>query len=243
LSAAFKNLDVGNVVSRNVTGLNSGTTYFYRVRAYNGGGTSTNSGTISLTTTSPTVQVTIQTNPIGRTFTIDGSTFSTTQTLSWTTGSSHTISTTSPQSGTTGMQFVWSSWSDGGAISHSATPSSNTTYTANFTTQFLLTMNAGTGGTVSPASAFFNSGQSVNISATPNAGFSFSSWSGTGTGSFSGATNPASVTMNGPITETASFVAIPKTIQLSAPSYSIGEGGQILNVNVTRAGRNCRCER
>jgi len=234
--SGFQNLDVGNVVSRNVTGLNSGTTYFYRVRAYNGGGTSTNSGTISLTTTSPTVQVTIQTNPIGRTFTIDGSTFSTTQTLSWTTGSSHTISTTSPQSGTTGMQFVWSSWSDGGAISHSATPSSNTTYTANFTTQFLLTMNAGTGGTVSPASAFFNSGQSVNISATPNAGFSFSSWSGTGTGSFSGATNPASVTMNGPITETASFVAIPKTIQLSAPSYSIGEGGQILNVNVTRGG-------
>src|SRR4029077_1930915 len=47
----YQDLDVGNVVSRSVTGLNAGTTYFYRVRAYNSGGTSGNSNTITVNTT------------------------------------------------------------------------------------------------------------------------------------------------------------------------------------------------
>ena len=44
------NLDVGNVTRQTVTGLASNTTYYYRVRAYNGNGTSGDSNTISLTT-------------------------------------------------------------------------------------------------------------------------------------------------------------------------------------------------
>ncbi|MGI9166225.1 MAG: InlB B-repeat-containing protein, partial [Pyrinomonadaceae bacterium] len=154
------------------------------------------------------IQVTLQTNPAGRSFTVDGTTYSTTQNLSWTPGSSHTISTASPQSGGTGTQYVWSNWSDAGGITHTVAPSSSTTYTANFTTQHFLTMAAGTGGTVSPASGFFNSGQSVNISATANTGYSFSGWTGSGAGSFTGASNAASVSMNGPVTETANFTAV-----------------------------------
>ena len=69
-------------------------------------------------------------------------------------------------------------------------------------------MNAGTGGTVSPASGLFNSGQSVNITATASTGYSFAGWTGSGAGSFTGATSAASVTMNGPITETANFLAV-----------------------------------
>ena len=156
------------------------------------------------------VQVTIQTNPDGRSFTVDGTNYNSTQTFTWVPSSTHTISTTSPQSGGTGTQYVWSSWSDNGGISHTVSPSSNTTFTANFTTQHLLTMNAGSdtrAGTVSPASGFYNSGQSVNITATANVGYSFAGWTGSGAGSFSGATAAASVTMNGPITETANFTA------------------------------------
>src|SRR5437899_12901282 len=89
-------------------------------------------------------------------------------------------------------------------MSHTITPSTSGTYTANFTTQYYLTMNAGTGGTVSPASGWNNSGTNVNISATASNDYSFSSWTGSGTGSYSGSNNPTSVTMNGAITETAS---------------------------------------
>ena len=66
-------------------------------------------------------------------------------------------------------------------------------------------MNAGSGGSTSPPNGFFNSGQIVQISAIPSNGFSFSGWTGSGNGSFSGSANPTSVTMNGPITQTAAF--------------------------------------
>ena len=157
-------------------------------------------------TRTPTVHVTIGTIPAGSTFTVDGTTYNSIQRFSWIPGSSHTIATTSPQSGGTGVQYVWSEWSDGGAISHTVAPTTNTTYTATFSTQYFLTMSHGTGGRVSPASGWKNRGVVVSISATPNNGFSFSNWTGSGTGSYSGPNNPASITMGGPITETATFI-------------------------------------
>ena len=78
------------------------------------------------------VQVTVQTNPTGLTFSVDGTTYTSAQAFSWQPGSSHTIATTSPQSGGTGIQYVWSSWTGGGDISHTVAPTTNRTYTANF---------------------------------------------------------------------------------------------------------------
>jgi phosphodiesterase/alkaline phosphatase D-like protein len=48
--AGYNDLNVNNVTSFAVTGLSSNTTYYYRVRAYNAGGNSANSNTISETT-------------------------------------------------------------------------------------------------------------------------------------------------------------------------------------------------
>jgi hypothetical protein len=152
------------------------------------------------------VQVTVQTSSAGVAFTVDGTSYSAPQTFTWQPGSSHTIATTSTQSGGTGVQYVWLNWSGGGAISHTVAPTANTTYTANFRTQYYLTMSHGTGGTVSPASGWKNSGSTISITATPATGYRFTNWTGTGSGSYSGTNNPASITMNGPITESGSFV-------------------------------------
>lgn len=48
--AGYNDLSVGNVQSRNITGLTFNTTYYYRIRAKNAVGTSPNSNVISLTT-------------------------------------------------------------------------------------------------------------------------------------------------------------------------------------------------
>jgi len=50
--SGYNNLDVNNTTNQQVTGLNSHTTYYYRVRAYNGA-PSLNSNTITVTTTYP----------------------------------------------------------------------------------------------------------------------------------------------------------------------------------------------
>ncbi|MCX7955349.1 MAG: fibronectin type III domain-containing protein, partial [Bacteroidales bacterium] len=50
--SGYQNLNIGNVTSYNVTGLACNTTYYYRVRAYNSCGTSGNSNTITVTTSS-----------------------------------------------------------------------------------------------------------------------------------------------------------------------------------------------
>ncbi|HXI72366.1 MAG TPA: fibronectin type III domain-containing protein [Verrucomicrobiae bacterium] len=58
----FNNLDVGNVLTATVAGLSANTAYHYRVRAYNAGGTSGNSSTIDVTTSStatPKITVTL----------------------------------------------------------------------------------------------------------------------------------------------------------------------------------------
>jgi hypothetical protein len=156
-------------------------------------------------TPTATVQVTVQTNPAGLAFSVDGTTYTSAQTFTWVSGSSHTIATTSPQNGAPGVRYVWTNWTGGGAISHTVAPTTNKTYTANFRTQYQLTMTHGTGGRVSPGSGWRNSGAAVSISATPINGYSFTNWTGSGTGSYSGPNNPASITMGGPITETATF--------------------------------------
>ncbi len=153
-----------------------------------------------------TAQVTVTTNPTGLSFTVDNTTYSASQGFTWVVGSSHTISTTSPQAGTTGTQYAWNNWSDTGAISHGVTgPSATTTYTANFDTQYQLTTAASPtgGGTVTPTSGnYYTSGTIVPLTATANTGYNFSTWTGNVASSTSAST---SISMTTPQSVTANF--------------------------------------
>src|SRR4029077_21156312 len=203
----------------------NGTTYYYTVSAAytggpNAGGESANSVQVSARpmgsppptptpTPTPTVRVTVQTNPAGLAFSVHGTTYNSTQTFSWIPGSSHTIASTSPQNRRTGVHYAWTTGSDNGAISHTVAPTTNRTYTATFRRQYYLTMTHGTGGTVLPGSGWRSVGSTVSISATPTnnnqVSYSFAGWTGSGSGSYSGTNNPASIIMNGPVTENATF--------------------------------------
>jgi len=168
------------------------------------------------------VLVTVQSAVTGATYTVDGAAFTNANRFSWTPGSSHTLATTAVQSGGTGTQFVWSAWSDGGAESHSVSPLVSTNYTANFSTQYYLMMTSGPGGSVSPRSLWTNNGDAVNINATPSNGYAFSNWSGSGNGSYSGASNLASIILSSPIVENATF--LPPMQPISDMSFSASNG-------------------
>jgi len=202
--------------------------------------TPTPTATPTPTSTPTPIQVTVQTNPAGLNFTVDGTAYSAAQTFSWTPGSSHAIATTNPQSGGTGIdnvRYAWASWSDSKPISHSIAPSKNTTYTAKFNKQYYLTMSAGVGGSVSPASGWKNSGTAISISATPvnNSlkSYNFSGWTGVGTGSYSGANNPASIAMSGPITEGAAFTQNP--VQVTVQTNPAGRSFSVDGTTYTAA--------
>jgi hypothetical protein len=76
-----------------------------------------------------------------------------------------------------------------------------------FQHQYYLTMkvSSSTAGSVTPSSGWHNAGQTVTIKATAKTGHTFKSWTGKETGSYTGTANPATITMNAAITETANF--------------------------------------
>ena len=169
-------------------------------------------GSLSATATDSTVigsvtGVTIQTSPTGLQFTVDGTAYTAPQTLSLTQGN-HTLAVATPQTGAPGTQDVFAFWSDGGAASHTITVGSTTaTYTATFTSQYLLSISVAPpgGGTISASPAgsggYYTPGTSVLITASPSAGYQFSYWAG----DLSGSANSQFLTMNGPHSVVAAF--------------------------------------
>ena len=173
------------------------------------------SSSLSVAVSAGPQSYTVTTNPSGLQITIDDVNYTAPRTFSWTPGTSHKLSVSSPQNGTSGTRYLYSSWSDSGAQTHTITvPSSGRTYTANFTTQYSLTTSASplVGGSVSPSGTnWYNSSQSVSVSSTANNGYSFLNWSGDLTGS----TKPKSLSMNGPKNVVANFTQIQYSLTVN----------------------------
>ncbi len=78
-------------------------------------------------------------------------------------------------------------------------------------TQYYLTVIGDIGGSVT-SSGWFDAGSEVTISATPNSGFTFSSWISSDLGAYSGVNSSYTVTLNGPITERPVFLDVADPI-------------------------------
>jgi Divergent InlB B-repeat domain len=109
--------------------------------------------------------------------------------------------------------------------SETVTISANHSVAVTFATEFWLSVASGPGGSVTPtANGWYASGASVDLSAVPSLGYVFEQWNGTGSGSYTGATSTGTVTMNGPVTEIASFGQVGQTSTAPASSGSSTAG-------------------
>jgi List-Bact-rpt repeat protein/type IX secretion system substrate protein len=156
------------------------------------------------------IEVSIRTDPVGRRYIVDGIEYSTTKSFSWDLGSTHNVEAVSPQPGAPHERYVWSGWSDGGSIAHTIIPQLNSPIdlTAWFNLEYELTMNASAGGSVFPSTRWVAPSSMIEIRATADPGSTFERWEGSGVGSYTGTQNPVSLTMNGPLSQTAWFKVV-----------------------------------
>jgi hypothetical protein len=191
----------------------------YRLLSWTGvgaGSYSASSPSVTITMNAPITEtanfgvlIIITSNPTGSGYLlVDGAAVKSPQTFAWVIGSTHTIAANTPVSCGNGCQYIFASWSDGGAQSHTITvPGAPTTYNATFQKQYLLTItvNPTGGGTVNVSSGWYNAGQKLLLAPIASAGYTFKSWTGKGSGSYTGTNPTPTITMNGTITETANF--------------------------------------
>jgi hypothetical protein len=188
------------------------------------------------------ISVTVNTNPAGLRLTVDGSGYTAPHSFNWMPGSNHSLGVSSPQAGGAGTRYPFANWSDGGTQNHSITvPCSPTTYTANFGTEYQLTLSAGSGGSTIPASGnWYAAGTSPSLYATAsNSGYAFDKWSlDSGTGPvLNVASAMTQVTMNGPNTVSAHFNPVSTTLSAKVTSKTGNFGGiRIWNITVTNTG-------
>ncbi len=202
-----------------------------------------------LSSVTPTVQITVDTLPTGLQINVDGTSYTAPHVFSWDINSQHILSASSPQSGGTGTQYIFDSWSDGGSQSHIFTvPLSNATYTASFKTQYALTTIADPSNsgsfTVNPVGLsapcialsgyncyWYDTGTSVTITNSANTGYMFSNWSGNAD------CLDGSVTMNVSMTCTATFKL--QTNNLTVNKAGNGTGTIISSPTGINCGTDC----
>ena len=180
----------------------------------------------------PSVTQTVTSTPVGLSLTVDGAACTSPCTPQWVPGSIHTIAAAT-QSGGAGMQYVFGNWSDAGAASHTVTaPSTAATYTAAFTVQYYLTTSAGTGGSISPSSGWYNAGTVVPVGASPGPGYQFAGFSG----ALGGTSTPQNLTISVPSAVAASFLVLPPSLTITSThpaDFTQGQSNATYTLTVT----------
>ncbi|MBL8233562.1 MAG: hypothetical protein JNL98_34015 [Bryobacterales bacterium] len=179
--------------------------------------------------TASTVAISFTSAPAGRTVQVDNAATLTPKTLQWQAGSAHTIS--APNTTENGARYVFRQWSDGGAQTHTiTTPASARTYTATYNVLYNLVANASAGGrvAVNPAASdgYYPANSTVALTATPNANYCFTSW----TGVMPVASSAIAVALSRPATITANF----QVGSITAPSsITVPAAGGAATVNIS----------
>jgi hypothetical protein len=153
----------------------------------------------------------------------------------WGVGTSHTFQFLDPLPDANWpslIRYMWVSTS-GLSTAKSGTivvPGGGGSVTASYKTQYYITIRASPsgGGTVSPASGWYDSGYSITISATAASGYAFINWTGvtnlySNSNTYSGTSSTASFIINGPITETAYFFSF--SLSVSPSTGTVVQGG------------------
>ncbi len=152
---------------------------------------------------------------------------------------SFTIGVTSPTISIDSLtQFAFTSWSDSGAQSHTVYPTTSTTYTVSYDTQYFLTAvpSPNNSGEINPFDCWIPQNSLVSCTAVPNNGFQFVDWMG----DLNWNNNPQDLLMNGPKTIGANFSLISSG-NLRVDGYCVRpdlsgnyyEVGHILSENTT----------
>jgi hypothetical protein len=123
-----------------------------------------------------------------------------------------------------------------GTVQYRATPtdplsytvSGNATIQVTYAPYYWVAVSTSVGGSVSPGSGYYPANGLLYLVATPSSGYSFTGWSGTGSGVYSGTNATASIIVTGPVSEVAQFHSSgPATIAASvwsSPETWIGIG-------------------
>jgi hypothetical protein len=166
-----------------------------------------------------TANVTISSNPPGLPFSADSAPFQTPATFTWLVNSQHTVAFGSIISGpTTAIRYQFSNWMDSNNpyVRPIIVGASNATYTAAFTTEYLMTASPSpaSGGAVT-GGGWYNSGSSATFQATAAKGFAFSSFSG----DLNGTANPVTIpSVVRPLNLVANFAPAGVPVLNAAPN-------------------------
>jgi hypothetical protein len=172
--------------------------------------------TVSQTGTPPTQDL-VTVNPNGGRIYVDGVPITAQTTYSWLSDSTHTLDPDSGYSPSVGRRLIFTQWSGGNtADPRQITVSGDASYTAQWSTQYQLTVTATPvgGGTTSPSigTRWYNSGTPVTVTETPSTGYTFDHW--ILDGSNVGTAPSYTVTMNTKHTLTAVFAS-------TLPQYTV----------------------
>ncbi len=112
------------------------------------------------------------------------------------------------------------------ALGGTLSVTSPTIVTAQFAPEYWLSVTNNSGGSVSaPPGQWVHAGTTVtNLTATPDPGFAFVGWSGTGSGSVTSTSPVINVQPTGPVSELATFVAVVPMFSLHVSASGIQAG-------------------